>query len=195
MQCQAIASDGVTSGAAVRPAAPAGPTPLMCDAVLCRRAGCGPYCAAASVCKWDQQPQRALHLLRALQRHAMVPDVTTHGAAVSAGSKCQQHQQALRLSRAMRRCASVPVVIACSAAISVCGKSKRHQQALHLLPAARGQAVASDVVTHSAALTPAASAGRTSLSCKRTRSRRRGGPGYCRASHNPWRFEPLERTY
>jgi len=41
MQCRAIASGGVTYRAAVRPAAPAGLMPLMCDAVLCRRAGCG----------------------------------------------------------------------------------------------------------------------------------------------------------
>jgi len=161
----AIASDVVTYSAAIRPAAPAGLTPLTCDAVPCRRAGCGHLQCCRQRVQKGQQHQQALLLLRALKRHAIVPDVITYGAAISVSNKCQRHQQASYLLRARRRYAIAPAVIACSTAISVCVMSKQHQQALHLLRAMQCQAIASDEVTYRAALRPAASAGLTSLSC------------------------------
>ena len=194
----------LSSAGAKELAAPAGLTVLARDAVPCHRVGRGhlqrchkasstsrPYasyvrCGATPsrrmrtptvlppACAEGQQHQHALRLLRALQRHAMGPDVIAFGATTSVCNKCQQHQQALRLLRAMRRSAIVPVVIACSAAISVCVKSQQHQRALYLLHAMRRQAVASDVVTYSAALRPAASAGLTSPSCEAVPCHRAG---------------------
>jgi len=38
-----------------------------------------------------RQHQQILHLLRATQRHAIVPDVIAYSAAISAGGECQQH--------------------------------------------------------------------------------------------------------
>jgi len=135
---------------AKEPAAPAGFTALTRNAVPCHHVGrghlqrchkagsisrpCASYvrCGATPSRRMrtptvlpparakGQQHQHALHLVRALQRRAMAPDVITYGAAISGCNKCQQRQQALHLLRAMRRWAIAPVVIARSAAISMC---------------------------------------------------------------------------
>jgi len=55
-----------------------------------------------------------------MQCHAIVPEVVTYSAAISACEKGQQHQQALHLLRAMQRHAIVPDAIAYSAAVSTC---------------------------------------------------------------------------
>jgi len=133
--CPAIASDVVTYSAAIRPAAPAGRTLLTCGAVPCRRAGRGHLQCCRQRVRNGQQHQLAVHLLRAVQRHAIGPDAGTYGAATSVTNKCQRHLQASHLLRARRRHAIAPTVIACCTAISVCVMSQQHRQALHPLRA------------------------------------------------------------
>ena len=63
--------------------------------------------------------QQALRLLRAMWRHAIVPNVIIYNAAISACEKGLRHQQALPLLRTMRRPAIVPDVITHNVAIGV----------------------------------------------------------------------------
>ena len=70
-----------------------------------------------------QQHQQALHLLRAMQRHTIVPDVIIYNGAICVCKEGQQHQQALRLLRAIQRHAVVAVAITDTAAIGACGRA------------------------------------------------------------------------
>jgi len=66
-----------------------------------------------------QPRQPASRFLRAMQRHASVPDVVTYRAAISVCEKGQHYKQALHLLRAMQRHAIVPDVVIYGAAICV----------------------------------------------------------------------------
>jgi len=112
-------------------AAPAGRIPRTSDATLCYRAVVLSYTGAISVCVRGQQHQRALHLLRAMQRFTIVPDVIPYMGAVRVCREGQRHQQALHLLRAMQRHAIVPDVITYTAAISACGKGQQYPQRRH----------------------------------------------------------------
>jgi len=99
LQYPAVEPDVNAYSAAIRecekgPAAPAGPY-FSC-------VGCGATpscrmwhlrCCQQRVRKGASSPQPASHLLRALQRHAIVPDGTAYSAALSASGNCQRHPQ------------------------------------------------------------------------------------------------------
>jgi len=67
-----------------------------------------------------QQHRQASHLVRAMQRHAIVPEVYSCSAAIGVCDKRQQHRQALHLLRVIPRHALEPDVVTYSAASSVC---------------------------------------------------------------------------
>jgi len=90
------------------------------------------YSAAICECEKGQQPQHALLFLRAMQRHAVVLNVTTYGAAISAWER-PVALAGLEFPAAMRHCAIVLGVITYSVAICVCDKGQQCPQALHLL--------------------------------------------------------------
>jgi len=93
-------------------------------------------------CVWKgQQYQQALHLLRAMQHCASVPEVFTYNVAIWAHKKGQQHQRALLFRRAMRRFGIVPERSTCNAAVSAYVKGQRRQEASHPSRAMRRQAV------------------------------------------------------
>jgi len=109
-----------------------GLTSLTCDAAPGHRARCVHLQCCHQRARRRQQHQHTLHLLRARQRHAIVPEVFAYSAAFGACGRCQQHQQALTCLRAMRRHVIAPDVFAYSDALSACEKCQQRQQVLHL---------------------------------------------------------------
>jgi len=75
------------------------------------------YGAAISACNKCQQHQRALYLLRAMRRCAIVPVVIACSAAISVCVKSKQRQQALHLLHATRGQAVASDVVTYSAAL------------------------------------------------------------------------------
>ena len=69
-----------------------------------------------------QQWQQALAVLAAMQLTAVLPDVITGGAAISACEKGLQGQQALCVWAVTHRTAGMHVVISYNAAVSACEK-------------------------------------------------------------------------
>ena len=90
---------------------------------------CSPYerCDNMTSRRRCQQHQPVLPLLRALQRHGIVP------CCPQRVWKGQRYQRALLLSRAMRCHAIVPDVANYGAAISVCERCPQHRPTLHFL--------------------------------------------------------------
>jgi len=71
---------------AIAPEVPAAPTGITSHAGVAapyRRAGCDGRSPAFSVCERGSQHRQASLLSRAMRGHAIVPDVITHGAAIS----------------------------------------------------------------------------------------------------------------
>jgi len=93
------------------------------------------YDAAVSACEQGQQHQKALRLLRAMRRHAIV-------------LKGWQHQQTLHLLRAVRRHDVVPDVVTYKAVISAGEKGQQHQQALHLFRVMQPHAIVLSMITY-----------------------------------------------
>ena len=59
-----------------------------------------------------------------MQQTAVLPNVSSYNAAISACEKCQQWQQALGLLEVMQQTDVLPNFISCSATISACGMDK-----------------------------------------------------------------------
>jgi len=75
------------------PAVPADLIPsLTCEAALCHCAGCGHLRRCHKRGQEGQQRQQDSHLVRALRRHSIVPEVFTYSAAISVCDERQQHQ-------------------------------------------------------------------------------------------------------
>jgi len=92
------------------PAASVGRTCLASVAAPCRRARWGYLQGGHQRVRKGQQRKQALHHLRAMQRHAPVPEVANYGAAISG---CGSSSSASRLCLSYVRCRAKPSCRVC----------------------------------------------------------------------------------
>ena len=95
--------------------------------------------------EWGQPRLLAFYPWRARQYPAIVPNLATYNATISAKGKASGANKLYVILRAMQHYAITPDVITCTATVSGRGKGQQHQQALRLLRARQRHAITLDV--------------------------------------------------